>query len=80
MIPIEEVDRNAPRDSDAWYLAMMQTAFPGSFLPFGQEQVIRLRRAPFPARVERQRTARLHRDDPAVGQANRGVDADGWRC
>ena len=40
MIPIEDVDRHAPRDSDAWYLAMMQTAFPGSFLPFGQEQVI----------------------------------------
>jgi cyclopropane-fatty-acyl-phospholipid synthase len=41
MIPIEDVDRHAPRDSDAWYLAMMQAAFPGSFLPFGQEQVIR---------------------------------------
>ena len=40
MIPVEEVDRHAPRGSDAWYLAMMQTAFPGSFLPFGQEQVI----------------------------------------
>src|SRR5437763_836746 len=40
MIPVEEVDRNAPRDSDAWYLAMMQAAFPGSFLPFGKEQVI----------------------------------------
>jgi cyclopropane-fatty-acyl-phospholipid synthase len=40
MIPIEEVDRHAPRDSDAWYLAMMQAAFPGSFLPFGQEQVV----------------------------------------
>jgi cyclopropane-fatty-acyl-phospholipid synthase len=40
MIPIDEVDRRAPRDSDAWYLAMMQAAFPGSFLPFGQEQVI----------------------------------------
>jgi cyclopropane-fatty-acyl-phospholipid synthase len=40
MIPIEEVDRHAPRGSDAWYLAMMQAAFPGSFLPFGQEQVI----------------------------------------
>ncbi|HWF35769.1 MAG TPA: class I SAM-dependent methyltransferase [Solirubrobacteraceae bacterium] len=41
MIPIDEVDRHAPRESDAWYLAMMQAAFPGSFLPFGQEQVIR---------------------------------------
>jgi len=41
MIPVDEIDRNAPRESDAWYLAMMSTAFPGSFLPFGKEQVIR---------------------------------------
>jgi cyclopropane-fatty-acyl-phospholipid synthase len=41
MIPVEQVDRHAPRDSDAWYLAMMAAAFPGSWLPFGQEQVIR---------------------------------------
>jgi cyclopropane-fatty-acyl-phospholipid synthase len=40
MIPVDEIDRNAPRESDAWYLAMMSAAFPGSFLPFGQEQVI----------------------------------------
>jgi cyclopropane-fatty-acyl-phospholipid synthase len=40
MIPVEEVDRTAPRGSDASYLAMMQAAFPGSFLPFGQEQVV----------------------------------------
>jgi cyclopropane-fatty-acyl-phospholipid synthase len=41
MIPIEQVDRHAARESDAWYLAMMQAAFPGSFLPFGKEQVVR---------------------------------------
>ena len=41
MIPVEKVSRDAPRDSDAWYLAMMQAAFPGSFLPFGKEQVVR---------------------------------------
>jgi cyclopropane-fatty-acyl-phospholipid synthase len=41
MIPPEQVDRHAPRDSDAWYLAMMAAAFPGSWLPFGQEQVTR---------------------------------------
>jgi cyclopropane-fatty-acyl-phospholipid synthase len=41
MIPVEQVDRHASRDSDAWYLAMMAAAFPGSWLPFGQEQVIR---------------------------------------
>lgn len=41
MIPIEEVSIDAPRDSDAWYVALMQRQFPGSFLPFGQEQIVR---------------------------------------
>jgi cyclopropane-fatty-acyl-phospholipid synthase len=40
MIPLEEVDIDAPRDSDAWYLALMAHQFPGSFLPYGQEQVV----------------------------------------
>ena len=29
------------RDTDEWYLALMGRQFPGSWLPFGQEQVIR---------------------------------------
>ena len=41
MIPIDAVSNEAPRASDAWYLALMQHQFPGSFLPFGSEQVIR---------------------------------------
>jgi cyclopropane-fatty-acyl-phospholipid synthase len=41
MISVEEIDIEAPRDSDAWYLALMGRQFPGSFLPFGAEQVIR---------------------------------------
>ena len=40
MIPVEEIDIDAPRDSDAWYLALMGRQFPGSFLPFGREQVV----------------------------------------
>ncbi len=40
MVPVEEIDRHAPRDSDAWYLAMMSAAFPGSFLPFGRDHVV----------------------------------------
>jgi cyclopropane-fatty-acyl-phospholipid synthase len=39
MIDPEEADIEAPRDSDAWYLALMQRQFPGSFLPFGKEQI-----------------------------------------
>jgi cyclopropane-fatty-acyl-phospholipid synthase len=46
MIPAEQIDMEAlravrPRDSDAWYIALLGRQFPGSWLPFGQEQVIR---------------------------------------
>jgi cyclopropane-fatty-acyl-phospholipid synthase len=41
MIPVDEVSIDAPRESDAWYVALMQHQFPGSFLPFGAEQVTR---------------------------------------
>lgn len=41
MIPYEQVSIDAPRDSDAWYLALLGHQFPGSFLPFGAEQVER---------------------------------------
>jgi cyclopropane-fatty-acyl-phospholipid synthase len=41
MIPVEQVSIDAPRDSDAWYLALMGYQFPGSWLPFGHEQVVR---------------------------------------
>jgi cyclopropane-fatty-acyl-phospholipid synthase len=40
MIPVEDIDIDAPRDSDAWYLALMRRQFPGSWLPFGQEQIV----------------------------------------
>jgi cyclopropane-fatty-acyl-phospholipid synthase len=40
MVPLEEVSIDAPRDSDGWYVALMQAQFPGSFLPYGKEQVI----------------------------------------
>lgn len=40
MIPVEEVSIDAPRNSDAWFLALMMHQFPGSWLPFGAEQVI----------------------------------------
>jgi cyclopropane-fatty-acyl-phospholipid synthase len=41
MIPIDTIDIRAPRDSDAWYLALMGRQFPGSWLPLGQEQIVR---------------------------------------
>jgi cyclopropane-fatty-acyl-phospholipid synthase len=44
MIPldrIDDVDIRADRDSDAWYLALLGRQFPGSWLPLGQEQIVR---------------------------------------
>lgn len=41
MIPIDEVDIAAPCDSDAFVLALLERQFPGSWLPFGHEQVVR---------------------------------------
>jgi cyclopropane-fatty-acyl-phospholipid synthase len=41
MIPVDQIDIHAPRGSDAWYLALMGRQFPGSFLPHGEEQIIR---------------------------------------
>jgi cyclopropane-fatty-acyl-phospholipid synthase len=46
MIPEDEIDLDAlrgvpPRDSDEWYIALLGRQFPGSWLPFGQEQVVR---------------------------------------
>jgi cyclopropane-fatty-acyl-phospholipid synthase len=41
MIPLARVDIDAPRDSDAWHLALMERQFPGSFLPDGREQILR---------------------------------------
>jgi cyclopropane-fatty-acyl-phospholipid synthase len=45
MIPADQIDMEAlqgvpPRDSDEWYIALLGRQFPGSWLPFGQEQVV----------------------------------------
>jgi cyclopropane-fatty-acyl-phospholipid synthase len=47
MIPLERIDIDAPRTSDAWYLALMGRQFPGSFLPYGQQQIINSARPHF---------------------------------
>jgi cyclopropane-fatty-acyl-phospholipid synthase len=41
MIPLDQIAIDAPRGSDAWYLALLGRQFPGSFLPFGQDQIVR---------------------------------------
>jgi cyclopropane-fatty-acyl-phospholipid synthase len=47
MIPLDRIDIDAPRDSDAWYLALMGRQFPGSFLPFGEQQIVHTARPRF---------------------------------
>ena len=39
-IDIDSLQAVPPRDSDQWYIALLGRRFPGSWLPFGQEQVI----------------------------------------
>ena len=74
MIDTERVSIDAPRDSDEWYLALMMHQFPGSFLPFG-EAADRARRGGLAAPgLERERPARLHRDDPPVAAAVRRAE------
>jgi cyclopropane-fatty-acyl-phospholipid synthase len=41
MIPFEKIDINADKDSDSYALALMVKQFPGSWLPYGDEHVIR---------------------------------------
>jgi cyclopropane-fatty-acyl-phospholipid synthase len=40
-VPFEEISTRAPRNSDAWILALMGCQFPGSWLPSGQEQIVK---------------------------------------
>jgi cyclopropane-fatty-acyl-phospholipid synthase len=38
---VAALDQLPPKDTDAWYLALLSRQFPGSWLPWGQEQVVR---------------------------------------
>lgn len=41
MIDYEDIDIDADRDSDAYILALLEKQFPGSWLPYGSEMVIK---------------------------------------
>lgn len=41
MIPLEDISLDAPKNSPSYALALMIAQFPGSWLPYGPEQVIR---------------------------------------
>jgi cyclopropane-fatty-acyl-phospholipid synthase len=38
-VPYEQISSNAPRNSDAWILALLGAQFPGSWLPLDQAQI-----------------------------------------
>ncbi len=40
-VPLELISTDAPRNSDAWILALVGYQFPGSYLPSGHEQLVR---------------------------------------
>lgn len=41
MVPLELITMKAPRDSDAWIMALLGSQFPGSWLPASLEQIVR---------------------------------------
>ncbi len=41
MVPREQVDVHAPRGSDGWVMGLLTKTFPGTWLPYGAEQVER---------------------------------------
>lgn len=41
MIPLEAIDINADKDSNEYLMALVVNEFPGSWLPYGKEQIIR---------------------------------------
>ncbi len=76
MIPLDRVDINAPRDSDAFILALMERQFPGSWLPFGSEQVVRCAEPSF--RLAESTNGRLDYIE-TINQWNRRVGARSLR-
>ena len=41
MLPLEKIDIHADKNSDSYVLALMVKEFPGSWLPYGYEQVVK---------------------------------------
>ena len=81
MIPEEQVDIDAlralpPRDSDAWYLALLGRQFPGSWLPLGQEQIVRSAEPYF--RLRSSTSGRLDYIE-TISQWNRRIGAPSFR-
>ena len=81
MIPAEQIDMEAlralpERGSDAWVLALLGRQFPGSWLPHGQEQIIRSAEPHF--RLLSSMSGRLDYIE-TIGQWNRRIGAPSLR-
>jgi cyclopropane-fatty-acyl-phospholipid synthase len=76
MIRVEEVSEHAARDSDAFVLFLLGCQFPGSWLPFGREQVVRCARPHF--RLLESSSGRLDYIE-TIAQWNRRIGARGLR-
>ncbi len=73
---VEALDTLPERDSEAWYLALMARQFPGSWLPFGCEQVVRCAEPHFGLISSVSGRAGLHRDDQSVERPDRGAEPE----
>jgi len=80
MIPaadaVAALDTLPPAHTDAWYLALLSRQFPGSWLPFGQEQVIRCAEPHF--RVVSSANGRLDYIE-TITQWNARIGKRSWR-
>jgi cyclopropane-fatty-acyl-phospholipid synthase len=82
MLAAEAIDLDAllhavpPRDSDEWYLALLSRQFPGSWLPFGEEQVVRTAEPHF--RLVASTSGRLDYIE-TINQWNRRIGAPSFR-
>jgi cyclopropane-fatty-acyl-phospholipid synthase len=75
-IDLDELVGLPPRDSDAWYIALIGRQFPGAWLPFGQEQIVRAAEPHF--RLVSSESGRLDYIE-TIGQWNARVGARSLR-
>jgi cyclopropane-fatty-acyl-phospholipid synthase len=76
MIPLDQVGPDAPRDSDAFILFLLGCQFPGSFLPWGLDQVVRCAEPHF--RLVESSSGRLDYIE-TINQWNRRIGAPSLR-
>lgn len=76
MVPLDQVSTRAPRNSDAWILALLGCQFPGSWLPSGQDQIVRCAEPQF--RLVSSASGRLDYIE-TINQWNMRIGAPGFK-